>query len=60
MNTYYPINRKLKRMFVNILSIFVILAMGFPVTGDAFAEDESPGLRAFPDQDRVDGWFAGS
>jgi hypothetical protein len=44
-------------MFGNILSLFVIVATVFPVTGTVTAQELSPGLRAFPDQDRVDGMF---
>ena len=60
MDTTYSKNRKLKRMFINILSILAILAIAFPVNGSAFAEGDYY-LRAFPDQDRVDGsnWPAG-
>lgn len=57
MNTKPSRKCKFNRVFANILSIFVILVMVFPVTGSASAQEPSPGLRAFPDQDRVDGMF---
>ena len=57
MNMRLSTNDKFRRMFANILSIFVILAMALPPIGNAFAQEGDPGLRAFPDQDRVDGWF---
>jgi hypothetical protein len=37
MDTTYSKDRKFKRVFANILSIFVILAMAFPVTSVAYA-----------------------
>jgi hypothetical protein len=57
MNTKLSTNRKLIRMSANILSIVVILALAFPTMGSAYAQDEAPFLRAFPDQGRVDGWY---
>ena len=42
MNTRNPTSVKFKRMFVNILSIFVILAMAFPITGTVSAAYDSP------------------
>jgi hypothetical protein len=42
MNTKPSINRKSNRMFANILSIVVILAMAFPVTTVAYAAAKSP------------------
>jgi hypothetical protein len=58
METYYSTNYKSKGMFVSILSIFAILAIAFPLSGAVYAQ-EAPGpwLRAFPDQDFVDGSF---
>jgi hypothetical protein len=50
MNTKLSTNRKLRRMFANILSIFVILAMVFPVTGSVYAQE--PAL--------LKGWHDGS
>ena len=42
MDTIYTANRKFKRIFANILSIFVILAMAFPVSSVAYAAPNSP------------------
>lgn len=39
MDISCSINQKNKRMIVNILSIFVVLAMAFPVTGGASAQE---------------------
>ena len=39
MNTKLSTNRKLKRMFANILSIFAILAIAFPATGNVSAQE---------------------
>src|SRR5574342_338062 len=57
MKTNLSSNCKFKRMFANILSIFVILAIALSVTGIVLAQESSPWLRAFPDQDFVDGSF---
>lgn len=50
MNTKLSTNRKLSRMFANVLSIFVILALAFPVMGSAYAQEP-----AVPE-----GWHDGS
>jgi hypothetical protein len=57
MNTKLSINQKLIRMFANVLSIAVILALAFPAVGSVSAQEESPYLRAFPDGDFVDGSY---
>lgn len=57
MNMRPSTNLKFKRMLTDILSVAVILAIAFPVTRSAYAQESSPDLRAFPDQDRVDGMF---
>lgn len=55
MNAYF-LNRTLTRMFIRILSIVVILAMAYPATGEVYAQDPSPSVRAHPVWDSVDGW----
>jgi hypothetical protein len=60
MDTNISTNRKLKRMFANILSIVAILAIAFPAMGSVSAQDEpppSPFVRAHPVWDSVDAWF---
>jgi Tol biopolymer transport system component len=49
------------RTIASILSILMILAMAIPANGSAYAQEGLPYLRAFPDQDFVDGsrWPAG-
>jgi hypothetical protein len=43
-------------MFANILSIFAILAIAFPVTGSVSAQESSPFLVAFPEWWSVEGY----
>jgi hypothetical protein len=50
MNTKLSTNRKFRRMFVNILSIAVILALAFPAVGSVYAQE--PAL--------LEGWHDGS
>lgn len=56
MGTQISINRKLTRMFVNILSIVAVLAIAFPAMGDASAQEYDPWFSAFPEGDIVEGW----
>jgi basic membrane protein A and related proteins len=42
MNTILSTNRKFNRMFANILSILVILAMAFPAMGNVYAQEPTP------------------
>jgi len=56
MNMKLSTNRKFRRMFANILSIFVILTMAFPAMGSAYAQEPSPWLVAFPEWDFVEGY----
>jgi hypothetical protein len=56
MDTNFSTNRKLIRMFANILRIVVILAMAFPAMGSVYAQDElSPWFTVFP-PGAVEGW----
>ncbi len=55
MNMKLSTNRKFKRMFANVLSIFVILAMAFPVTGNASAQEPNPRFVIFPESEWFDG-----
>lgn len=55
MNVYLSC-RTLGRMFISILSIFVILVSVFGATGNAFAQEPIPWLIAFPENDAVEGW----
>jgi len=54
MNTKLSVNRKFTRMFVNILSIVVILAMAFPAMGSASAQEST----AFSGRDEFNGSLA--
>src|SRR5574341_1828230 len=45
MDTEFSTIRKFRRMFANILSIAVILAMAFPVTGAVSAQEPAPFIR---------------
>ena len=48
--------KPIKTMFVRTMVIMVVVALAFPVTGSAYAQDEPiPFFRAFPDQNAVDG-----
>ncbi|MFT3894964.1 MAG: CSLREA domain-containing protein [Anaerolineales bacterium] len=54
MNTMFSLVRK--RMLANILSVVVILALAFPVTGSVYAQAPAPWLIAFPEGDAIEGW----
>lgn len=56
MGTQISKNRKLKRMFANILSIVAVLAIAFPAMGDASAQEPNPWFSAFPEGEIVEGW----
>lgn len=47
---------KFNRVFANILSIFVILALAFPAMGMAAAQEPTPFLVAFPEWESVEGY----
>jgi hypothetical protein len=48
-------NRTFKRIFMNILRIFVILAMAFPTTGIVSAQKSNPYFTVFPEWEWFDG-----
>lgn len=56
MNMRPSTHLKFKRMFVNFLSIFIVLAMAFPAVGSASAQEPAPWLIAFPEWDSVEGY----
>ena len=53
MNLQLSTNRNFKRVFLHILSIFVIAAVAFPVTGSAYAQELNPRLTVSVTHD----WF---
>lgn len=55
MNAKHSTSHRFNRMIANILSILVILALAFPVTGSVYAGETTPFFRAFPDGNVVDG-----
>lgn len=57
MNTKHLTNRGLRRALVNLVSILVVLALVFPVTGSVTAQEPSLYIRAHPVWDSVDAWF---
>ncbi len=56
MDTKLLPKHKFNRMIANILSILVILAVVLLTTGGVYAQEPSPWLIAFPENDAVEGW----